>query len=141
VTFQAEFLYRNYEADDFFGCAEAEADAGCDELVALPSDTLRDWGLYAQLLYGFRRGWSVGLRGEYGTGSGASIGEFDGRLDDPFRADRFRLSPLLVFQPSEFSRLRLQYNYDGVNDSPVDDAHSIWAGIEFLFGAHPAHSY
>lgn len=141
VTFQAEFLYRNYEADAFSGCAAPEADAGCDELVALPSDTLRDWGLYAQLLYGFRRGWSVGLRGEYGTGSGDSIGEFDGRLDDPFRADRFRLSPLLVFQPSEFSRLRLQYNYDGVNDSPVDDAHSIWAGIEFLFGAHPAHSY
>ena len=32
VTFQAEFLYRNYEADSFTGCVE-EADAGCGDFA------------------------------------------------------------------------------------------------------------
>lgn len=137
VIVQAEALYRDYQADSFFGCAQQD----CDPLEALPADTLRDWGLYAQILYGFRRGWSTGIRYEYGTGSGDSVGEFQSRADDPFRGDRHRVSPLLSFQPSEFSRLRLQYNYDYVQGVPTDNAHSVWAGVEFLFGAHPAHSY
>ena len=43
---------------------------------------------------------------------------------------------------TEFSRLRLQYNYDLARHLPGDDeAHSIWCGVEFLFGVHPAHKY
>jgi hypothetical protein len=137
VTFQAEVLYRDYQADAFFGCAEED----CAELEAFAGDTLRDWGLYAQVLYGFRRGWATGLRYEFASGSGDSVGEFMSRADDPFRSDRHRVSPLLSFQPSEFSRLRLQYSYDHFQGFSTENAHSVWAGVEFLFGAHPAHSY
>ena len=49
--------------------------------------------------------------------------------------------PLLQFQPSEFSRLRLQYNYDHAAFLAGDDAHTFWFGAEILFGAHPAHAY
>jgi hypothetical protein len=90
------------------------------------------------VLYGFKPGWAVGLRGEYATGSGDSVG---GRENDPFRDDRWRISPLLVWQLSEFSRLRLQYNYDHADHLEHSDAHSIFLGLEVLFGAHPAHSY
>jgi hypothetical protein len=131
-------LYRDYHADDFFGCLEEE---DCDDPVFLADDDLEDWGFYAQALWGFRRGWAAGLRYEYGTGSGESVLAYDGRDADPFRADRHRVSPLLVFHPSEFSRLRLQYNYDLADHLGKDDVHSLWAGIEFLFGAHPAHGY
>ena len=31
---------------------------------------------------------------------------------DPFRDDRYRISPLVSWQPTPFSRIRLQYNYD-----------------------------
>lgn len=141
VTFQAEVLHRDYQADAFSGCPEAEEEEGCDDPLFLAKDDLDDWGLYAQLLYGFRRNWSAGIRYEYGTGSGESVGPYDSREDDPFRADRHRISPLLVFQPSHFSRLRLQYNYDMADHLAKDDVHSVWAGVEFLFGSHPAHGY
>jgi len=46
-----------------------------------------------------------------------------------------------VFHPSEFSRLRLQANYDWTQAPELDDALSVWAGVEILFGAHSAHAY
>jgi hypothetical protein len=142
LKLEGELLYRRYEADAFFGCLEAEEVVeGCDDPVAVGGDTLSDWGFYAQMLWGFRRNWSTGIRYEYGTGSGASILRYDGRSEDPFRDNRHRVSPLLVFQPSEFSRLRLQYNYDKADFLRDGDAHTVWAGLEFLFGSHPAHRY
>ena len=63
------------------------------------------------------------------------------RSSDPFRGARQRVSPLLVFHPSEFARLRLQYNWDHEHFLDQDDEHSVWAGIEFMLGSHPAHSY
>ena len=63
------------------------------------------------------------------------------RNNDPFRDDRHRVSPLLLWQPTEFSRFRLQYNYDLASHLTGNEAHSLWLGVEFLFGAHPAHSY
>ena len=71
-----------------------------------------DWGFYTQLLYGFHPGWAAGLRYEFTGGSGESVREFGSRNQDPFRDDRHRVSPLLAWYITEFSRLRLQYNYD-----------------------------
>ncbi|MDE2059618.1 MAG: DUF4200 domain-containing protein [candidate division NC10 bacterium] len=127
---QSEAMGRDYVADRF-----------TDGVVTLPRKTLRDWGFYTQALYGFTYGWAAGLRYEYATGSGASVGVFNGREGDPFRDDRHRVSPLLAWHPSEFSRLRLQYNYDRADHLEHQDAHSVWLGVEFLYGAHPAHKY
>lgn len=127
LVFESEIMRRSYRTDDSF------------------EDTLRDWGGYAQLLWGFRRNWALGLRYEYARGEGSNFdvdaGTLVSRSTDPFRDDRHRASPLLAWHPSEFSRLRLQYNYDRADHLDGKDAHSVWAGIEFLFGAHPAHSY
>ena len=143
LKWQTEFIWRNYEADDFtpeeeeeHGEEEEEEEHGHE---ALESDTLRDWGLYSQLLYGFHYRWATGLRFEYADGSGPSVET--GRSQDPFRDERYRLSPLLAFYPTEFSRLRLQYNYDHADHLDGDDAHSVWLGLEILWGAHPAHKY
>ena len=142
VVFESEIMARHYKADSFFGCpVEEQEEEDCDDPLALSGDTLHDWGGYAQLLYGFRRGWAAGLRYEYATGSGDSVELFDGRSGDPFRDDRHRISPLLVWYPSEFSRVRFQYNYDRAEFLDEDDAHSFWVGLEFLFGSHPAHRF
>ncbi len=132
---QSEVMARDYTADRFFD------DSSLDKTFNLPRETLRDWGLYTQTLYGFYYGWAAGLRYEYASGSGASVLTFDGRDADPFRDDRHRISPLLVWHPSEFSRIRLQYNYDRADHLEHTDAHSVWLGVEFLYGAHPAHKY
>jgi hypothetical protein len=149
VTFQGELLGRRYEADGFALCLD---EADCEgSTVGVGGDELDDWGFYAQLLYGFLRPWAAGLRVEHAAGSGrgfdadasldAGAAVFVSRDDDPFRGDRTRIAPLLVFHPSEFSRLRLQANYDWTSGPELDDALSVWAGIEFLIGAHPAHTF
>ncbi|NNL68124.1 MAG: hypothetical protein HKP30_17880 [Myxococcales bacterium] len=146
VIFEAEAMYRRYRADDFFGCFGE--DGACDPgetPTFLEDDVFRDFGGYAQLLWGFRRNWAAGIRGEYATGGGdgfdAESGSFVSHDADPFRSQRYRISPLLVYHPTEFSRLRLQYNYDRDQSFAGDVAHSIWAGFEFSFGAHAAHGY
>jgi len=67
----------------------------------------------------------------------------DLRLDrlahEAFRGERTRLSPDLTFYMSEFSKLRLQYNYD--HGEHFGDAHSVWLQMEFLLGAHAAHKF
>ncbi|HSH92793.1 MAG TPA: hypothetical protein VK968_01470 [Roseimicrobium sp.] len=123
VSVQSEFLYRR------FGAAADPTAA-----PALPAENIRDWGFYSQVSYGFRERWIAGLRGEFVTGNNAFL---DGV--DVFRGDRTRISPALTFLPSEFSKLRLQYNYDrGQN---FGDDHSIWLQMEFMLGAHGAHKY
>ncbi len=128
LSWQTEIMRRDFHADRYTHEEDEEI---------LYGRTLKDWGLYTQLLYGFRYGWAAGLRYDYAGGSGPSIG---GRRNDPFRNDRHRLSPLLSWRPSEFSRLRLQYNFDDA--SHLDsNAHSVWLGFEWLYGAHPAHNF
>jgi hypothetical protein len=129
VIWQSEVMGRDYHADN-----AVDPDDG----TIFSSALFRDFGFYTLLLYGFDRNWAAGARFEYATATGPSG---DVRLDDPFRDDRIRVSPLLVYQPSEFSRLRLQYNYDNASHLSGDDAHSVWFGFEFMFGAHAAHTY
>lgn len=123
VSWQTEALYEVYEA-------------GADATAAtpLPAETLRDWGVYSQVLWGFKPRWVVGLRGEYANGN---HGAFD--ASDEFRGERTRLSPVLTFYPSEFSKIRLQYNYD--QGEHFGSQHSIWLQLEFLLGAHGAHKF
>jgi hypothetical protein len=142
VRIEGEVMARSYQADSFFGCAEPVPDGeDCEEVLDLGSTTLSDWGTYVQALWGFRRPWAAGLRYEYAGGSGESVGPYDGREGDPFRDDRHRLSPLLVFYPSEFSRIRLQYNYDRADFSSQSANHTVWLGLEFGLGPHAAHSF
>ena len=151
VVWETEFSHRWYEADAFLGCPGLEEGETCDPMdeVFLAGDTLRDWGIYSQVLWGFRRGWSAGVRYEFATGSGSNVAFDEGagafvtasRNMDPFRDDRHRVSPLVIFQPSEFARLRFQYNYDRVKHLRERNVHTGWLGLEFLIGAHAAPGY
>ncbi len=132
VIWQTEVIARNYDADAYFNNSDPL------NVIDLPAATLHDWGLYTQVVYGFKLDWAAGLRMDYATGSGDSVG---GRENDAFRDNRTRLSPLLVWDLSEFSRLRLQYNHDWADHLSSGHADSIYFGLEVLFGAHPAHSY
>jgi hypothetical protein len=152
VTWQSEFTTRFFKAAPFSRLANGASNDDDDHdhdtatgSLELPKRTLVDWGFYSQLLYGFRYGWAAGLRGEYATGSGASVG---GRDRDPFRDNRVRISPLVSWRPTEFSRIRLQYNYDYAEHLEFDglgnrsrDAHSVWLGFEYLLGTHPTHKF
>lgn len=120
VAWQTEALGRRYEA-------------GADAHAALPSETLFDYGVYSQLLYGFTQRWVAGLRGDWVRGDHGAF------TPDENRAERYRISPDLTFYPTEFSKLRLQYNYD--HGAIRGDDSSVWMQVEFLLGAHAAHKF
>jgi len=121
VKVQSEVLWRDFNA-------------GADPAASLPDERLRDWGLYAQVLWGFTRGWVAGLRGDYVAGnSGASA------AGNAQRAEAERLSPNLTWYFTEFSKLRLQYNYTHVVANA--DEQAVWAQLEFMIGAHAAHKF
>ncbi|MBI1369452.1 MAG: hypothetical protein GC162_12460 [Planctomycetes bacterium] len=142
VIWQSEFIARDYNAQAAVHVGPDGAPGTVDD-VLLSADELHDWGFYSQVLYGFHRDWAAGIRYEYATGSGNSVDEFGTVIshnDDPTRDSRHRISPLIMWQPTHFSRFRLQYNYDDAAHLG-HGAHTVWLGVEFLFGAHPAHSY
>jgi len=123
VSWQTEALYRRFEA-------------GVDLLAPepLPYETLHDWGFYSQVLWGIKPRWVAGLRGEYVHGN---EGAYD--AEEVFRGERKRVSPGLTWHPSEYSKVRLQYNYD--HGRRFGHEHSVWLQLEFSLGAHPAHKF
>ena len=136
VIWQSEAILRTTHADDALDEGADPVDPADDTLFA--SETFQDWGFYTQVLYGFVRNWAAGVRYEFAGGEELAG---DRRNDDPFRNDRHRVAPLVVYHPTEFSRLRFQYNWDHAETLTGGEAHSIWLGVEILFGSHPAHSY
>lgn len=165
VSFQTEAMVRRYELgafdwDEDGNLGDGDGNTFVDEGVVtdatgltpavLNPETVTDYGFYAELLYGFRKGWVAGLRYDYVTGETANYekagllladnaggGTALGR--DPLRDMRWRISPNLTWYPSEFSKLRLQYNYD--ERRGFGDDHSVWLQFEFLLGAHAAHKF
>jgi hypothetical protein len=142
IKVTVEGMYRRATVPD-------SAEAGADELsgtvddVMVPAGTLHDWGLYAQVELGLTERWLAGVRGEYASASGDSV-EQTGLIDpatDALRDTRYRVSPLIAFRPSEFSRLRLQYDYDLAEHLADGPAHSVWLGLDVLIGSHPAHGF
>ena len=124
VSFQTEALYRRYDA--------AARVSAADPSVTLPAEELKDRGVYAQFLWGIKPRIVAGLRGDWVNGSDAAF------ISDQ-RADQYRFSPNFTWYPTEFSKLRLQYNYDHRKGIGAD--HSLWVQFEFILGAHAAHKF
>jgi hypothetical protein len=55
------------------------------------------------------------------------------------RPDRYRISPSLTVYPSEYSKVRWQYNFDHRNG--IGNDHTFWMQIEIILGAHAAHRF
>ena len=126
VKWQTEFMYRRFEAghgeDDSFPVAE----------------TFHDWGLYSQVLWGFKKGWVVGIRGDYVHMQNSEF------TDDFDRQSRSRISANLTWYPTEFSKLRLQYNHDFLEENfflSEREVDSLFLQFEFILGSHGAHKF
>src|SRR5262249_53019990 len=129
VSWQTEGLYRRFGAG-----ADPNGLDSTGASISLPAENITDWGLYSQVSWGFVQRWVASLRGEFVSGNNATLD-----TTDVFRGDRTRVSPALTFYPSEFSKFRLQYNYD--HGQNFGDDHSVWMQVEFLLGAHGAHKF
>jgi hypothetical protein len=133
VTWQTEAMLRRYQA-----AASTTVDLDEDGIEdSVPRETLTDYGFYSQIAYGFKKGWVAALRGDWVS---SDKGQYEKNFDrDPARAPRWRISPNLTYYPSEFSKIRLQYNYD--DRELIGEDHSVWLQFEFLLGSHAAHKF
>ena len=126
VKWQTEAMYRRFEAG-----------RGIDQSFPL-AETFHDWGMYSQLLWGFKKGWVAGIRGDY---LHMTDSEF---TDDMDRQSRSRISANLTWYPTEFSKIRLQYNHDFLEENfflANRDVDSVFLQFEFILGAHGAHKF
>ena len=126
VKWQTEAMYRRFEAG-----------RGLNDLFPV-DETFRDWGLYSQMLWGFKKGWVVGIRGDYLHMQESAF------TADETRQSRSRISANLTWYPTEFSKIRLQYNHDFLEENDFlasRDADSVFLQFEFILGAHGAHKF
>jgi hypothetical protein len=119
LAWQNEALFRKYEALDSTDPSHKN---------------LYDWGLYTQALWGFKPNWVGGLRFEYAKANGDTAA-------DPFRDTRVRVSPNITWHPSEFSKIRLQYNRDWAEHLPTGSDNTVWLQLEYSLGSHFAHKF
>jgi hypothetical protein len=126
LTVQSEYLYRTQHGD-------------LEDTVAATTETLKriQDGLYVQGIYQIER-WRLGARYDI----------LDLFKDDyvlagnnaDFRGKPWRATGMLEFNPTEFSRIRLQYNHD---KSARDDTANNEMLLQLIFGigAHGAHPF
>jgi hypothetical protein len=127
VAVQSEYLFRRYDAATRSTLVPQGGGGG-----QLPAETLKDNGAYAQVQWGIRPRIVAGLRGEYVNGDKA-------QFDVALREKRTRISPNFTWFPTEFSKFRIQYNYD--NRQGLGGDHTLLMQFEFLLGAHAAHKF
>jgi hypothetical protein len=122
---QSEYLYRHQKGD-------------LTDTVALTTDSLKrnQDGLYVQALYQIDR-WRIGARYDRMAIFKDEVllaGEKQNYSGQPYR-----WTGSLEFNPTEFSRIRLQYNHDYSDPSKLNQ--EIFLQFLLAIGAHGAHAY
>ena len=127
-TLEAEGVRRTFEAA-----------SGVQNGLSYSANDLEDWAWLLEGVYGFAPRWRAGLRYEQAGGEGASFSQL--RSADASRSDRTRISPMITFRPSEFSKLTFQVNFDDADHLADKTQTSYWLSAEVLIGKHPAHNF
>ena len=139
LIFQTELFYRDEDGRDEF------SEDG--DTAVLDYDGTQK-GLYAQLVYQFRPQWRIGTRYDW-LSADNNLRVIDSGGLDPEEVleetalnagshDPYRWSVMADWSPSEFSRVRLQYNYDR-SGTAVDNQ---WM-LQYIMslGSHGAHEF
>ncbi|NMB99591.1 MAG: hypothetical protein GYA35_04830 [Thermoanaerobaculaceae bacterium] len=125
-TLQSEYLYRKQNGD-------LEAENGSGYLKRIQD------GFYIQGVYLFGNGrWRIGSRYDR-----LNLFKDDYKVNDEnlyFGKDPYRISFMVEYNPTEFSRIRLQYNNDKSYRFQKTNREFI---LQFIFGigAHASHSF
>jgi hypothetical protein len=123
---QSEYLYRWQKGD--------LEDTAAETVESLKR--VQD-GLYVQGIYQLNR-WRLGAR--YDVLDLFKDDYILSSSNEDFGDEPWRISGMLEFNPTEFSRIRLQYNHD---ESARDDTtnHEWWLQFVMGIGAHSAHPF
>ena len=129
LSLQTEYLYRTTCGDRY------------DNTGGIISLDKKQSGLYSQLVYRISLRWRTGLRYELLQKNKISTG--DRQADLPENLSRY--TAMLEYNPTEFSRLRLQYSHDlsGYLDGGASPRvnNELLLQLNITIGAHGAHSF
>jgi hypothetical protein len=102
--------------------------------------TVKQYGWYVQGVYQFHPEWRVGLRYDQldeGTWDAGPVATANGVVRPDFTPRRY--SAMIDWNPSEFSRIRLQVNQDKSQQGFTDNV--IFLQYIFSMGTHGAHKF
>jgi len=120
VWLQSEFMYRQAETPE-------------------PEGNFSDWGAYAQVVYRFAKRWNSGFRFDFVNTNNNSFVPPPGEEGLFPTRKELRYAWMLTFNPSEFSRIKLQYEFD--DPSFRSSYNAIYLQFEYSIGVHGAHPF
>lgn len=125
ITWQSEYLYRNMDGTQY------DANA-----TGTPIEK-KQAGFYSELIYQHDRNWRTGIR--Y-----SGITKNDISLNPDITDDIYVASAMVEYHFSEFSRVRLEYNYDSslyTEEGEKNNKNEISLQFNYAIGAHGAHAF
>lgn len=132
LSLQTEWFQRRESGD--LSCFEGLCGAASTDAYAS-----RQTGWYAQAVYQFMPAWRVGLRYDRLDSGRVDFGGVNGTLLEAPDFDPSRVSLMLDWSPSEFSRWRLQYARDKSMDGVEEDQWTVQYVMSL--GSHGAHKF
>ena len=146
ISWQSEWMYRDMDGTQYaYPCSAPLVDGECtagydDTAFAQAAMRKKQAGYYTQLVYGHDRNWQAGVR--YDNLYKNDVIANGNDLGKPDNMDRYSI--MAQYMPSEFSRIRLQYNLNKAlftEDGDQVDVKSLILQLNFAIGAHAAHYF
>ena len=97
----------------------------------------RQDGVYVQMVYGIAARWAIGGRAD-AIGGRNWLETPLGRAESPSSS---RVALDLTFDPTEFSRLRVQYNHGKIWSGQRETYHQVYVQFQMSLGVHGAHQF
>jgi hypothetical protein len=135
ISFQTEYLHRTMTGDLYY--------RENDTSVTTNSLDQKQSGLYTQLVYKYSKNWKIGIR--YDALVQNNIKRNSVKQDNPNSFPQ--VTGMIEYNPTEFSRLRLEYIHDRTKYLATEDGFSqktsntILFEVNLVIGAHGAHSF
>jgi hypothetical protein len=125
VTLVGEYFYRVKDLD------------GTTSAMPPAMRVSRQDGIYVQAVYGIAPRWTVGGRAD-AIGRRNRLETPLGRAESPSSS---RVALDVTFDPTEFSRLRVQYNHGRIWSGQRETYHQMYVQFQMSLGVHGAHRF
>jgi len=132
LSFQSEYIGRKMSGTKYLSESELQR-------VNSISFDKKQSGIYSQFVFRFHKLWRTGIRYDKIFKNDAVISNISSSLSDKLS----RLSLMFEYSPTEFSRIRVQYNNNRYQylDSSLKNNSEFILNLNFSIGAHGAHSF
>lgn len=133
ITWQSEYLYREMDGTRH----TKNAMSGEWKTMDFKKE---QGGVYSEFIYQYDKNWRAGLR--YSAINQNDVIANSKNRNKP--EDMYAVSAMLEYNPTEFSRIRLQYNHDSSlydEEGHKNNKNEIVLQFNYAIGAHGAHAF